>query len=102
MIEVPSTPWTNSHNGDASSNLGWRDYAPTQCEWRPVEGQVNHTFTHFNLELDLVAGEIGIKVSEDMANETEQIWADPSELDGLALPTVMKKVVRLALSEDQG
>ena len=46
MLETPSSPWTEG---------AWHelelDHAPLRAEWREVPGLVEHTFTHFHLEL---------------------------------------------------
>jgi len=91
MLEVPSTPWTETPGPE---DLG-RD-APAACEWQPIKGQVRHTFTHFHLELNVVAGK-----ADKLDLDPEIMWADPRNLDDLALPTVMKKVVELALATEE-
>ena len=52
--------------------------------------KVRHTFTHFHLELDIL---IGRNVDDD----SDGIWCAVQDLDDHALPTLMKKVARLAL-----
>ena len=53
MMEVPSTDWSED---------GWpqrpETAAPVAADWRPVAGQVRHTFTHFHLELRVLAARI--------------------------------------------
>ena len=53
---------------------------------------VRHTFTHFHLELSILVTRVG-------ENEVPAgaIWSTPDRLGEHALPTVMKKVVNLAL-----
>ena len=92
MLEVPSSPWTESPVADGAD-----DHAPAPCAWRALDGTVRHTFTHFHLELDVVAGVLG--ALDDHAS-AGAVWADPDEFDRLALPTVMKKVARLALAAE--
>ncbi len=85
MMEVPSTDWR-----EAAWSLDEAcKAAPLAADWRALDGAVHHVFTHFSLELTVLAGETG-------AAATEGIWVDPAEFAGHALPTVMKKVVRLA------
>jgi len=97
MIEVPSSPWVESDQIDEII----LEHAPTSCEWRAIDGQVRHTFTHFHLALDLMVGQISDDQTVETTDPSAQIWADPHDLDGYALPTVMKKVVRLALAESE-
>ena len=54
-------------------------------------GLVRHTFTHFHLELTVLAGRIDTKAGAD------GIWCAPGKFGEFALPTAMKKVVRLAV-----
>ena len=82
MMEVPSTPWTE----DFAAIDG---HAPAEAEWRKIDGVVKHTFTHFHLELQVVAA------CAD-ASDADGIWWPLDRLHEQALPTVMKKVVRHA------
>ena len=89
MIEVPTTawraePWTL---GEAAP------VAPLSADWRPLEGVVRHGFTHFELELSLVAG-----MARNGAAR-EALWCPVDRLSDYALPTLMKKVVRHALAK---
>jgi A/G-specific adenine glycosylase len=83
MMEVPSTVWREQ---------GWsedeaRAAAPFPAEWRLLPGLVRHSFTHFHLELAVLAGAVrsGFAKGGD--------WVKLDALAGQALPTVMKKVV---------
>jgi A/G-specific adenine glycosylase len=84
MIEIPSTvwratPWTFAEAIGA---------APAAAEWSALPGIVRHGFTHFQLELAVVAG-MGI---------ADGLWSPIDKLGEHALPTLMKKVARHALS----
>jgi A/G-specific adenine glycosylase len=86
MIEIPSTPW---------SAAPWRlaeavPMAPASVEWSALSGAVHHGFTHFQLELGVVAGK-----TDDFS---DGLWSPVERLGEHALPTLMKKVVRHALS----
>jgi A/G-specific adenine glycosylase len=89
MMEIPSTPWRESP---------WETYElaaeqPLVAPWRPLPGLVRHTFTHFHLELRLVAG----KASN---NATPLgIWVALDKLGDHALPSVMNKVISHALAK---
>ena len=65
--------------------------APLTADWRDIPGLVRHTFTHFHLELSVLIGKVDLG--------EPGIWALPDQLSDYALPTVMKKVVRLALTK---
>ena len=87
MMEFPSTEWRERR---------WRgraaiDAAPFAAEWRGLPGTVRHGFTHFHLELQVVAAE----TREDV----EGVWWPLDRLADQALPTVMKKVARHATTE---
>ncbi len=87
MIEVPSSHWQE----DLKNTVETLSEAPVQTEWQVLPGKVRHTFTHFHLELDVIAGSC-----QTMAS-TDGIWCDVTDFGLHALPTVMKKVVAHAL-----
>ena len=86
MIELPSTPWTEAPWGRADALTA----APAATDWRPLPGTVRHGFTHFRLELALLAGAAHDPI--------EGIWAKPGEFGRYAFPTLTKKAVRHAQS----
>lgn len=88
MMEVPSTEW-HEEGGDVKAAIA---SAPVEADWKPIAGLVRHTFTHFHLELTVVAA----TVSESAASEIGGVWCPAGQFADYALPTVMKKVVRLA------
>lgn len=84
MMEVPSTPW-----GDAPERP--QEWAPLEARWNVLPGLVDHTFTHFHLELDVWrAHAIADGVLRD---DGDYRWTAIHDLAGEALPTVMRKVV---------
>jgi len=86
MIELPSTPWRETPwDGPAAIAA-----APAATQWTALPGIVQHGFTHFRLELALMAG-------RTMA-PPEGIWAQPDEFKNYAFPTLTKKLVNYALS----
>jgi A/G-specific adenine glycosylase len=101
MMEVPSSPWVA---GDPAASPAASPAAPSAADplaaaplpaaWRSLPGLVRHTFTHFELELEVLAAAAG----EGWAL-AEGIWAPVDRLGDYALPTVMTKVVRHALSK---
>ena len=84
MMEVPSTQWAaRVKNAEAQS--------PLAAEWRKLKGVVEHTFTHFHLELSVWHAE---KVIDGvLRDDGDYRWTKREALDGEALPTVMRKVV---------
>jgi A/G-specific adenine glycosylase len=84
MIEIPSTPWRSNPWTLAEAVTA----APAMAEWSALPGTVRHGFTHFQLDLSIVAGQ-GI---------ADGLWSPTDRLGDYALPTLMKKVARHALS----
>jgi A/G-specific adenine glycosylase len=87
LMEVPSTEWRANPWTIAEATAT----APLTASWRPLEGVVRHGFTHFELELWLVAGE-----ARGRSNGGD-VWCPVDQLSDYALPTLMKKVVHHAL-----
>ena len=86
MLEFPGTPW-----GDDPWEMPMAlAFAPAGVPWRRLSGPVLHTFTHFRLELAVFAG--GVRRADALRGN----WILPQDLDRAGLPTVMKKVARLA------
>ncbi|HYG86051.1 MAG TPA: A/G-specific adenine glycosylase [Azospirillum sp.] len=81
MAELPSAGW--EPGGEA----------PLDVEWRPLPGMVRHTFSHFHLELQVLAGRAGAGWAK-----AEGQWVPLDRLGDHALPSVMRKVVRHALA----
>ncbi len=86
MMEVPSTAWRDTPWSAAEAACA----APVVADWKPVRGVVRHTFTHFHLELEVRTARTGAKAGP------EGVWCPPGRFGEHALPTVMKKIVRLA------
>ena len=83
MMEVPSGPWVEEGQPPEAP--------PVEGAWEPLGAVARHGFTHFVLELDVRTGRSAATAPEGC------VWAPLDALDGYALPTAMKKVVRLAL-----
>jgi len=96
MLEAPSSPWEdNEPNGKAV-----RDHAPLKADWQRLPGLVEHTFTHFHLELSVYRAEVGADAVPKRAAEPERCrWLKLRELPGAALPSLMRKVIGHALNE---
>jgi A/G-specific adenine glycosylase len=89
MLEVPSTPWEEDRLPARAAALA---RAPSFARWRKRAGLVAHKFTHFHLELEVYSG----RTNDPPA---DGIWADPLCLDGLALPSLMRKVIAAGLGK---
>ncbi|MDJ1157831.1 A/G-specific adenine glycosylase [Chelatococcus sp. SYSU_G07232] len=89
MAEVPGSDWSP----DYDPRRGLAD-APLPASWRRLPGSVRHVFTHFPLELTVFLA----KVPADTRAPAGARWVGRAELDGEALPNVMRKVVTHALS----
>jgi A/G-specific adenine glycosylase len=86
MIEVPSTPWREAE-WDMGEALA---HAPANISWTKLPGTVHHGFTHFPLDLTILAAATD--------NPPDGIWATPAQFKDHAFPTLTKKVVKHALS----
>jgi A/G-specific adenine glycosylase len=86
MIELPSTPWRGAP-WDAAEAL---PSAPAQERWEALPGIVRHGFTHFRIDLAVMAA--------TTATPPDGIWAPLGRLGDYALPTLTKKVIAHAQS----
>jgi A/G-specific adenine glycosylase len=84
MRALPSGNWNES--GPDLAN------APLDCAWRPC-GTVSHTFTHFSLELNVVAA--SVLTSDVAAGE----WWSIAAIEDAGLPTLFAKAATLAKAQ---
>ena len=84
LHELPGSPWLAGPL-QVPASLG---HAPVAADWRLAREPVTHGFTHFVLELTLAEA----RTERPPAG----LWCAPHRLHELALPTVMKKVLRRA------
>ena len=88
MMEVPSTTW-----GDVPDEP--EAQAPLDAIWQKLPGLVEHTFTHFHLELAVWrAAALADGVLRD---DGDYRWTRRGDIAGEALPTVMRKIMAHAL-----
>ena len=86
MTEVPTTDWTSNRDGGTDAS-----FAPFVADWQPC-GVVTHVFTHFELRLSIYhAAVVGTRDGDN------DWWEPVTNLDGEALPTVMKKAISAAI-----
>jgi len=81
MPALPSSGWGGSQPAAGEG-------APAAVAWRSV-GAVEHVFTHFRLQLEVVAGAGALGPGEGW-------WAPISGIEEAGLPTVFLKAARLA------
>jgi A/G-specific adenine glycosylase len=84
LHELPGSPWLAGPLRVPAS----LEHAPVAADWRLADEPVVHGFTHFVLELTL---------AEACTRQPPPgLWCAPHQLHELALPTVMKKLLRRA------
>ncbi|HLG86335.1 MAG TPA: A/G-specific adenine glycosylase [Alphaproteobacteria bacterium] len=91
MMEFPSTEWTAAAPANPAAA------APVSAEWRALPGSVRHVFTHFELTLAVWAGRIAGRGDPALG-----VWVTPDRFAEHALPSLMRKVARHALSKAAG
>ena len=84
MMEVPGSEWTED-GAPAEAN------APLDGDWRET-GEALHTFTHFHLRIAVKHAAFGMD-----AKPRRGRWLPRDEAMAEALPTVMKKVLKVGL-----
>ena len=85
MAELPGTPWRQAEWTEAEA----RQYAPLRTTWRKL-GRIRHGFTHFELDLDVLGGQVAHIQADGFLQPI-------SDLANAALPSVMRKCIRLAI-----
>jgi A/G-specific adenine glycosylase len=94
MTEVPSTEW--SHDFDVAQAL---HQAPrlgrARPRWKRLPGVVRHVFTHFPLELVIYRAEVSTGATAPAGAR----WIPLADLEGEALPSLMRKVMAHALGD---
>ena len=88
MVVVPSTEWVEKE----WSTKDAQNTAPFKTNWKPLPGVIKHTFTHFHLELSILAANVS-----RIGGTDDFIWVRPEKMHEIPLPTVMKKVVQHVL-----
>lgn len=94
MLEVPSTDWLDDWVPTEPASRA----APVHADWWPVPGTVQHIFTHFRLELQVLRAIVPVDASLTFWADPDRCeWVARRDLDGAALPSVMRKVIAHAL-----
>jgi A/G-specific adenine glycosylase len=84
MMEVPSTPW--------AAGFPAKIEPPIVAKWKKLTVQVEHTFTHFHLELNVWKA----MTAETSLPDGNYSWVHLRDIGHEALPSLMRKVVALA------
>ncbi len=89
MAEAPTTAWSAGHDP-----AGALKEAPIAASWLTANAPVRHVFTHFPLELTVLAAQApaGAQAPEGMR------FTPLGALDAEPLPTVMRKVIEAGLA----
>jgi A/G-specific adenine glycosylase len=82
LVEFPTTEWTKDFAAADS-------HTPLKAAWQRRFGVVRHVFTHFPLELTVYAA----RVSAGIKAPTGMRFVPLDEIEGEALPTLMRKVL---------
>jgi A/G-specific adenine glycosylase len=94
MLETPSSPWDQAKLVE----VYLRRHAPLQADWCKLPGLVEHSFTHFHLQLAVYRAEVGRDAEPKRSAQPERCrWLHPRQLAGAALPSLMRKVLLHAL-----
>ena len=88
MHGTPVTPFEEAAPKDVMAA------APAKVAYERLRDPVAHTFTHFDLELEVHVARIASRASVKAQGE----WAPLESLSEFALPTLFSKVIRAALS----
>ncbi len=86
MVEIPSTPW--------EAKLPRKVAGPVEASWTKSTLLVEHTFTHFHLQLSVWKTST---TDLSLPDHGDYRWVHKDELVHEALPSLMRKVVVVAL-----
>jgi A/G-specific adenine glycosylase len=86
MMEIPTNTWRAQPWDRAEA----RGAAPFDAKWRDLPGNIRHVFTHIDLRLSLLGGEM-------QKTPAGLIAAPLDKLGDYALPSVMRKIVNAAV-----
>ena len=91
MMQPPLGPWSERFPSTKEAIL----QAPFRAQWTKRPGVVSHGFTHFELEIEVYVAQVTKRPGH---RDVSTRWV--RDLSTVALPTVMKKIVRHALIAD--
>jgi len=94
MLQPPLGPWTAGFPSTREALL----QAPFKADWKKRAGVVRHGFTHFELEIEVWVAEVTSQRSPAVNEGGKWIAAD--QLNDVALPTVMRKIIAHAAADE--
>jgi A/G-specific adenine glycosylase len=86
MMEIPSTPWGPKPPVKVST--------PFDAKWTKSKTSVEHTFTHFHLQLAVWKTSTA---NSSLPDDGDYRWVHKDDLAHEALPSLMRKVAAMAL-----
>ena len=86
LMEVPTSEWRDIPWQTSAA----RRQAPAKSSWRKLPGMVSHGFTHFRLEITVLAAKVDGRAAID------GVWCPPERFAEHALSTLSKKIIRHA------
>lgn len=87
MLELPGSEWRDRPWTKAEAEGA----APQPAAWKLI-GQASHSFTHFELRLDIYAARVSTITAEGALHAVESLGT-------AALPSVMRRCIRIVLSD---
>jgi A/G-specific adenine glycosylase len=90
MLGFPGTVWAMQ----PLAKPDIRKAAPINAKWAMLEGEVEHTFTHFHLILVVWVGQAKVSTFKP---PSAAVWVSREKLKAAGLPNLMQKVARLVL-----
>ena len=91
LMQVPLSPWLDQPPSiEAAVRL-----APITADWHQIPGTVKHDFTHFEVRFSLVSA----RATQKDLRSRKGVWSAPARLGELALPTMVKKIIRHAAGQ---
>jgi A/G-specific adenine glycosylase len=90
LYQLPTTEWTQD-NTETEAHL-----YDKQLRFKPLDVEVRHTFTHFDLVLEIWAARPGKRF-----NPHKGRFVSAAEIETYALPSLMQKVLKLCLRQKQ-
>ncbi|MCC6915591.1 MAG: A/G-specific adenine glycosylase, partial [Rhodospirillaceae bacterium] len=91
MTEVPSTDWRAKKWTKADTDAA----LPFSKGWRALPGTVTHTFTHFHLELAVLAADLTDAQAKKLGDGA--LWTPLDHIGDAGLPSVMAKIAKHAM-----
>ncbi len=91
MMGLPTMGWETATSDGSADPVA---LGLPKGGWRALDGEVRHVFTHFELRLQIKALRLKTKGDSALGH-----WIIEDDLADAGLPSVMRKVARLALSE---